>query len=39
MKPIQYKGHVITKKCGLYWTLGKGFKTLPQAKKAIEATA
>ena len=32
---IEYMEHLITKKCGFYWALGRPFKTLKQAKKAI----
>ncbi len=33
---MTYKQHCIIYKCGFYWTLGKCFKTLIAAKKAID---
>ena len=36
MKTEIYKGHAISFKCALYWTLGQTFKTIAAAKKAID---
>lgn len=36
MKTETYLGHLITFKCGYYWTLGTPFKTKKAAKKQIE---
>jgi hypothetical protein len=36
MKTV-YKGHTIIKKAGMFWTLGKAYKTEKQAKEAIDA--
>lgn len=36
MKTEIYKGHAITFKCGFYGALGKLFKTVTAAKKAID---
>jgi hypothetical protein len=33
---MTYKQHLIIYKCGFYWALGKCFKTLKVAKKAID---
>ena len=33
---IYYKEHLIIIKCGYYLALGKFFKTIKQAKKAID---
>lgn len=35
-KPIKYKDIQIIYKCQCYWALGKMYKTLTKAKKAID---
>lgn len=35
MKKETYKGHLITYKCGFYFTLGKCFTTIKKAKSEI----
>lgn len=36
MTTINYKGHLITFKCGLYWTLGVSFNSIVKAKNRID---